>query len=160
MLRYGVGQQYKRHMDSLQDDLAGPRVCTVLMYLNGGLTGGVHGAKGALKHCSLRSALLTTMAGCCVLQQGLSPAQRRRSLLSHSAQQGSWWVRLTASVRHEHERAHCSSCWLPTAASYYQRAYCSKQIGLNQRAHFADVSLLLQTSLRVVRQPSLTATFG
>lgn len=35
VLRYGLGQEYKRHMDSLQDDVAGPRVCTVLMYLNG-----------------------------------------------------------------------------------------------------------------------------
>lgn len=35
VLRYGLGQQYKRHMDTLADDVAGPRVCTILMYLNG-----------------------------------------------------------------------------------------------------------------------------
>jgi hypothetical protein len=35
VLRYGLGQEYKRHMDTLHDDDAGPRVCTILMYLNG-----------------------------------------------------------------------------------------------------------------------------
>lgn len=35
VLRYGLGQQYKPHMDTLQDEVSGPRVCTVLMYLNG-----------------------------------------------------------------------------------------------------------------------------
>lgn len=35
VLRYGFGQQYRPHMDTLRDDDAGPRVCTVLMYLNG-----------------------------------------------------------------------------------------------------------------------------
>lgn len=40
VLRYGLGQEYKRHMDSLQDDVAGPRVCTVLMYLNDVIEGG------------------------------------------------------------------------------------------------------------------------
>jgi hypothetical protein len=36
VLRYGFGQQYKPHMDSLSDDVAGPRLCTILLYLNGG----------------------------------------------------------------------------------------------------------------------------
>lgn len=35
VLRYGLGQEYKPHMDTLKDNDAGPRVCTVLMYLNG-----------------------------------------------------------------------------------------------------------------------------
>jgi hypothetical protein len=35
VLRYGEGQQYKPHMDSLSDDVAGPRLCTILLYLNG-----------------------------------------------------------------------------------------------------------------------------
>lgn len=34
VLRYGLGQQYKPHMDSLRDEESGPRVCTVLLYLN------------------------------------------------------------------------------------------------------------------------------
>eukprot|EP00775_Hariotina_reticulata_P005585 gene5585-5824_t len=38
VLRYGLGQQYKPHMDSLRDQVAGPRVCTVLLYLNGEMT--------------------------------------------------------------------------------------------------------------------------
>lgn len=41
VLRYGVGQQYKPHMDTLRDEEAGPRVCTILMYLNGAWGGGV-----------------------------------------------------------------------------------------------------------------------
>lgn len=35
MLRYGVGQYYKPHMDTLRDEIAGARVATVLLYLNG-----------------------------------------------------------------------------------------------------------------------------
>lgn len=37
MLRYGVGQYYKEHMDVISDHEAGARACTVLMYLNGGI---------------------------------------------------------------------------------------------------------------------------
>lgn len=35
VLRYSVGQQYKPHMDVLNAEEAGPRMCTVLLYLNG-----------------------------------------------------------------------------------------------------------------------------
>lgn len=35
VLRYGLGQQYKPHMDTIRDPVAGIRVATVLMYLNG-----------------------------------------------------------------------------------------------------------------------------
>eukprot|EP00877_Chromochloris_zofingiensis_P008230 jgi/Chrzof1/3660/Cz13g04040.t1 len=34
VLRYGVGQEYKPHMDTLHAEDAGPRVATVLIYLN------------------------------------------------------------------------------------------------------------------------------
>jgi len=34
VLRYGIGQQYKPHMDTLHDETAGARVATVLLYLN------------------------------------------------------------------------------------------------------------------------------
>lgn len=40
VLRYGLGQEYKPHMDTLKDNDAGPRVCTVLMYLNDVIEGG------------------------------------------------------------------------------------------------------------------------
>eukprot|EP00882_Tetradesmus_deserticola_P023404 GHRQ01025467.1.p1 GENE.GHRQ01025467.1~~GHRQ01025467.1.p1 ORF type:complete len:288 (+),score=44.69 GHRQ01025467.1:151-1014(+) len=40
VLRYGEGQQYKPHMDSLSDDVAGPRLCTILLYLNNVPEGG------------------------------------------------------------------------------------------------------------------------
>jgi hypothetical protein len=36
VLRYGHGQFYKKHYDSLGDEKAGARVATVLMYLRGG----------------------------------------------------------------------------------------------------------------------------
>ncbi len=36
VLRYGRGQFYKKHYDSLGDEKAGARVATVLMYLRGG----------------------------------------------------------------------------------------------------------------------------
>lgn len=39
VLRYGVGQEYKPHMDTLHAEDAGPRVATVLIYLNGELKG-------------------------------------------------------------------------------------------------------------------------
>lgn len=35
VLRYGHGQYYKKHYDSLDNEEAGPRVVTVLMYLRG-----------------------------------------------------------------------------------------------------------------------------
>ena len=35
VLRYGIGQYYKKHFDGLMDDAAGPRVATVLLYLSG-----------------------------------------------------------------------------------------------------------------------------
>ncbi|KAI8475354.1 MAG: hypothetical protein J3K34DRAFT_404626 [Monoraphidium minutum] len=34
ILRYDVGQEYKKHFDGLMDDKAGPRVATVLLYLS------------------------------------------------------------------------------------------------------------------------------
>lgn len=34
ILRYDVDQYYKKHFDGLQDDVAGPRVATVLLYLS------------------------------------------------------------------------------------------------------------------------------
>jgi len=40
VLRYGIGQEYKVHMDTLSDDAAGPRIATVLMYLNDPEEGG------------------------------------------------------------------------------------------------------------------------
>lgn len=43
MLRYGQGQYYKAHMDVLSDEVAGPRVCTILLYLNGALACGAPG---------------------------------------------------------------------------------------------------------------------
>jgi hypothetical protein len=36
VLRYGYLQSYKPHMDTLGDDVSGPRVATVLLYLSGG----------------------------------------------------------------------------------------------------------------------------
>jgi hypothetical protein len=35
VLRYGQGQQYRVHMDTLHTEEGGPRVATVLMYLAG-----------------------------------------------------------------------------------------------------------------------------
>jgi len=35
VLRYGYLQTYKAHMDTLGDELSGPRVATVLLYLSG-----------------------------------------------------------------------------------------------------------------------------
>ncbi|KXZ43534.1 hypothetical protein GPECTOR_88g477 [Gonium pectorale] len=40
VLRYGLGQQYKVHADTLRDDEAGVRVATVLIYLNEPEAGG------------------------------------------------------------------------------------------------------------------------
>jgi prolyl 4-hydroxylase len=40
VLRYGRGQFYKKHYDSLGDEKAGARVATVLMYLKGALRAG------------------------------------------------------------------------------------------------------------------------
>ena len=33
ILRYGIGQYYHQHTDSLPNDIAGPRVATLLIYL-------------------------------------------------------------------------------------------------------------------------------
>ena len=40
VLRYGIGQFYKVHADTLRDDEAGVRVATVLVYLNEPSEGG------------------------------------------------------------------------------------------------------------------------
>jgi prolyl 4-hydroxylase len=40
VLRYARGQYYKEHMDTLHDEVAGPRIATILLYLNNVEEGG------------------------------------------------------------------------------------------------------------------------